>query len=343
MRRRGAVVGRHRPHFARPLEHMRHRGRGRLDRSGFDEQRADAVAIDAEILVAALGNDDFVALRQYAAKAGRILVQAAPEALVGDVDERDQPALAAHVGDLRPLDRVEIGAGRIVAAAVEQRDVAGAALADLGQHVLEADRALSALVIRIFHDLQADGADDRRVIGPARRPQQHSGATVGGRDQLEPQPQRAAAARSLDPGDAVVARMLAEQDRPQQLGKALVAGAAEIGLGHLRIEQPPLGFLHHLEDWRIARGIAENADSDVDLVGPRIGFGHGDQGEQRIADHGRQVGKPPCLGGFGQHAGALSRESRHRESVRRRNRRRRRRRPAPTGRSAHNRQRPLHR
>ena len=96
-RARGAMIGRHRPHFARALEHVRHRRRGRFGDAGLDEQRSDAVAIAAEILVAALRDDHFVARARMQAQAERILVEPAAEALVGDVDERHQPALGDHV------------------------------------------------------------------------------------------------------------------------------------------------------------------------------------------------------------------------------------------------------
>ena len=56
--------------------------------------------------------------------AERVLVQPASEALVGDVDQRDQAALDDHTRDLAPLILAEVGAGRVVAAAVEQGDVA---------------------------------------------------------------------------------------------------------------------------------------------------------------------------------------------------------------------------
>ena len=62
-----AMVGRHRPHLARALKDVRHRGRGRFGATGLDEQRTDAVAIDAEILVAALRDDDLVARRRASA------------------------------------------------------------------------------------------------------------------------------------------------------------------------------------------------------------------------------------------------------------------------------------
>ena len=109
------------------------------------------------------------------------------------------------------------------------------------------------------------------------------------------------------PGDPLVVGMLAEQDRPQQLGEALVAGAAEIGLGLLRIEQPLLGFLHHLEDRRVAGAVAEHADADVDLVRPRIGVARGRSAQaanrsRRAED--RRVPLPSRR--FGQHGMAIS-------------------------------------
>ncbi len=93
-----------------------------------------------------------------------------------------------------------------------------------------------------------------------------------------------------------------------KLGEALVAGAPEIGFGLLRFEQDALGLLDDLAGSASARAVAEHADADVDLVGPRIGIAHGDQLQQRIALHGRQVGQPAGARiGFGQHAVRLAR------------------------------------
>ena len=69
-------------------------------------------------------------------------------------------------------------------------------------------------------------------------------------------------------------------NRPEQLGEPFVTGTAEIGLGFLMVDEPLLGFLHHLQDWRIAFAIAEYADADIDLVGARIGVSQRDQREQ---------------------------------------------------------------
>ena len=66
--------------------------------------------------------------------------------------------------------------------------------------------------------------------------------------------------------------MLTEQDRAKQLGEAFVAGASEIGLALLRVVKPLLGLLDDLQDRRVARAVAKDFDSDVDLVRPRIGL-----------------------------------------------------------------------
>ena len=51
-----------------------------------------------------------------------------------------EAALDDHFGDLAPLVLLEIGAGRVVAAAVEQGDVARLAARERVDHLLEADR-----------------------------------------------------------------------------------------------------------------------------------------------------------------------------------------------------------
>jgi hypothetical protein len=55
------MIGRHRPHFARDLDDMVHRPLGLVRAAGLEQQRTDPVAINAEILVAALGDHDFIA------------------------------------------------------------------------------------------------------------------------------------------------------------------------------------------------------------------------------------------------------------------------------------------
>ena len=89
-----------------------------------DEQRAEPVAIAAEILVAALRDDRLLGRLDHQPRPGRIGLQAVAEALIGEIDEGDEAARGDDVRDRAPLVHVEIGAGRIVAAAVQQDEIA---------------------------------------------------------------------------------------------------------------------------------------------------------------------------------------------------------------------------
>ena len=271
---------------------MAHGVGGRLAPSGLDEQGADAVTINSEILVAALPDQHFVARRKDPAQTRRILIESAAQTLIGDVDERQQPALDNGPVDVGPLPGIEIGAGRIVAAAVEQDDIARAATLDRGHHRVEADAAAGAIVIGIFDRFELDAVNDRLVVGPGRCAENDPRLRVGRGDQLEAEPQRAASARSLQPGDAVVGGMLAEHDRPQQLGEQSVAGAAEIALAVLRLPQPLLGCLDRAQDRGAANAVTIDAYADIDFLRALVGIGEADQLQQRIALDRRKVGNP---------------------------------------------------
>gem|GEM_PF-6392183 len=53
-------------------------------------------------------------------EAGNILIEAAAEPLIGEIDERQQAALGQQRGDLHPLRFAQDAAGRIVAACMQQ-------------------------------------------------------------------------------------------------------------------------------------------------------------------------------------------------------------------------------
>ena len=97
---------------------MRHRPGGRFGIAGLDPQRADTVAIDAEILVAAVRGNDLIANVEQPEQSLGILFEPAREALVGDVDERQQATLGDDPRDFGELLVAQVGASWIVAAAV---------------------------------------------------------------------------------------------------------------------------------------------------------------------------------------------------------------------------------
>lgn len=103
------------------------------------------------------------------------------------------------------------------------------------------------------------------------------------RDQLEAEPERAAAARSLNTRNLVVIGKVAEENRTDQLGKTLVACTPEVGLGLLGLEQDALGILDHREDGSATDTVAKDADADVDFLRPRISVAERNQLKERVA------------------------------------------------------------
>ena len=173
-----------------------------------DEEVAEPVAIAAEILVAALRDQRLLGRLDDQPRARRVGLEPVAEALIGEVDERDQAALRDQVGDRAPLVQVEIGAGRIVAAAVEQDEIArlGAARARPSSGRSRSSRLVPG-VIRI-----GDHLDARRRRSAAHdwarsaRRRRCAPCGLAARDQLGAEPQRAAAARRLQADDPVVVR-----------------------------------------------------------------------------------------------------------------------------------------
>src|SRR5258708_28602103 len=143
MHRGGAMVRRHRPHFPSALQDMSHCGLGRLSGASFHEERANPVAVNADILVAALGNYDFIAGIEHQPNAKRIFTKAPPETLVGDIDKRNDAPLLHYLDNFAPLILTKIRARRVVATAVKESDVTGLGAAQRLDHIFKPNDPLS--------------------------------------------------------------------------------------------------------------------------------------------------------------------------------------------------------
>ena len=107
--------------------------------AGKNVESADAVAVKAKILVAGISDERLVHRIENETHRRRVLVEAVAQALVGEIDEGDQFARGENLGDFLPLIRREAHAGRIVAAAVQQHDVARLRGAERVAHAVEID------------------------------------------------------------------------------------------------------------------------------------------------------------------------------------------------------------
>src|SRR4029453_15270429 len=85
--------------------------------------------------------------------------------------------------------------------------------------------------------------------------------------------------------DTFVIGMPTKHDWAQQFSIAPVAEATDVALGLLALPQQLLRRFDGPQYRRVAGAVAIDANSELDLVRPRIGIGHGDQREQRIALH----------------------------------------------------------
>ena len=94
------------------------------------------------------------------AQASCVFIPAATHALIGQIDQRHQPACAELLRNVRPELRCGIHTGGIVAAAVQQYRVARPGIAQRIQHTVK--------VIIERHDLQPRGGEYRCVIRPRR-------------------------------------------------------------------------------------------------------------------------------------------------------------------------------
>ena len=279
--RRRAVIGRHRPGRAGQRIAVREDRRklARLLRHHVD--RADAVAVEAEILVAAIGDDRLGHFGEDPAYAVGIPLHPLAEALVGKVEQRQHAVLRDELGDLVPFGRRIVDAGGIVAAAVEQDRIARRRIAQRGAQRFHIRRAVGRGVLEIPR-LEPEVLQDLRVVGPARRTHQHF-ADARPLGQRRRQPYRAGAAGGLHALNPALHRgIFAEHERHQRMDELHVALGAEISFRILFLDQLALGRLDRTEHRRAALAGAVDADAEVDLVGPRVLVVQLDQREQRV-------------------------------------------------------------
>ena len=97
-----------------------------------------------------------------------------------------------------PLVAVEVSAGRVVAAAVQQDSVARLGGLKRVDHRLEVDPAGVAVVIGIKDGGMARARDHRFVIGPGGCAYEDPAARVQGGDELEGEAERTTAAGRLE-------------------------------------------------------------------------------------------------------------------------------------------------
>ena len=232
-------------------------------------QGAYAVPVQAEILGTGVGDQHLrhcSGQGQYATGVG---FQSVTQALVGEIHQRHEAPLHGHPGHLPPLLRAQVGAGGVVAAAVQQYHVLRPQSGQGLQHLLEQYAVTLVVVIRILLHGQAGLAQQRNMVGPGGSAQPEVGARLPAVDEFAGQAQGAGTARCGGrAGTAFLqGRMPGAQDqRLDVFAERRIAGDGGIGLGGFRLQTDCFRLLHRGEDGGVAVFGLVYAGAQVDLV-----------------------------------------------------------------------------
>ena len=233
-------------------------------------QDAGAFAVDAEILRAACGDQHFGAARGDRARGGGIGLEPVAEALIGDVDHRQRANVVHQRNHRLPFRAGQVGAGGVVAAAMQQHHVARAKPGQIGHHAIEIDAAGFAVEIAVADGFDPQMLEDAEVVGPCRVRHENPRLRVGHVNEIEGLAHRAGAARRGDGGDVVARDGIAQHEADHRVRKRGITRQPGIGLGGFLVPPAALGFLDGAHDRGHALRVLVDADAEVDLVVARI-------------------------------------------------------------------------
>src|SRR3990167_2196482 len=285
-----AVGGRRRPQIARDKRQLAAHVLQLRRSFGADDQRAGALAVQAEILRAGTGDQQLGQLGGKQAHGKGVLLQAIAKTLVGEVDQRQQLAGFYHLQHALPVTRGEVEAGGVVAAGVQQHHIAFGHVGEGGDHRLDIQLVVRA-DIGVMADAQAGGSKDALVDRPGRIAQPDATARQAVGDKVRTQAQRTGAARRLGGASAFGQQRAvgAQYQLAKQVAKQWVAVAADIALSCFAFHQPLFGELYRAWNWRQSLSVLVHAHAQIQLGRVAVSAVGVHQAENRVARHSHNV------------------------------------------------------
>ena len=140
---------------------------GFLGRGTDDAESSGAFAVETHALGEGVGDKKIQALVSQQAYSEGIRLQAVRETLVGEVQERDQLAVAQNGGQVGPFGWGQIRAGWVMTADVQQHDALRGQRADGAPHGVESHAAVW-VVVGVGLDRNIGTFKYRAVIVPGR-------------------------------------------------------------------------------------------------------------------------------------------------------------------------------
>ena len=275
------VIGREAVILAVQIGHRALRHLAGVIVAGQRHQDAGPFAIDAEIL-GTRGRDQHLGQAHGDhPRGGGVFQKPVAETLIGKVDQRRGAGLFQHLGNGVPLFRRRVGAGRVVAAAMQQHHIALPGATDPLQHRLEGDATGGIVEIGIHLVSLTHEVQDRDMVRPGRVRDMDHRIRVGHAHQFQRLPNGPGAADRADRGNAAAGH-IAQHQRGHRGAIFLGPGEAGIGLAVLALPDLLLGRLDRAHDRRQPGRVLVDTDPEVDLALPRIGLEFAHQGQDLV-------------------------------------------------------------
>ena len=271
-----------------------------LDHDGFagvrghDVQTAGAFAVETEVLRAGGGDHEGETFGGEEARRKGVLVKAAAEALVGDVEEREEISFLDDFDHFLPLFMREVHTRRVVAAGVKENNRADIKRLEGGLHGIEVHETRCLVVVRILGHFETGVLEERDVVAPGR---------IGDDGLLKAehvmredgtQTQSARAAKRLDRADAPGENRFGFGAEDELLNGAAVGGQAghrDVAVGSAAVNQTLFRFGNRLHERKLAFFVKEDTDAEIDLFRTRVILEEFVEAENGIIGRGLQRGK----------------------------------------------------
>ena len=229
-----------------------------------------------------------------------ILFDTAGKALIGEVKQRQPAGSSTLLGQCAPLISGRVDTGRVVAAAVQQHQIACLHFSQRGLHGGKVETLAGRIVVLVPLDGKASSLEHADVVGPGGIGDPDSLGQTVAHHELGGDAQGTGTARrlsSLGPAAGDQRRIVPEQQLLHDAAIFDIAFDTEVILGLLVGQELLLGFLDAVENGGGTGLILVDPDPQVDLVAARVsteGFG---QAQDRIRWGGNNLFKHgiPCI------------------------------------------------
>ena len=193
--------------------------------------------------------------------------------MVRQVQKRNQLAAKQQIGHCLPLRGIQVRAGGVMAAGMNQHDITLGGPLEALQHGLEKQFMSGSRVVRIPLEFEPAASQQGSMVPPGRVAQIYGSFGRGRLDEFRSHSQGAAAARALKcPGAPLFTRCMTGAKHQFLQGRVefLAAGSADVGFGGLGGQNLSFRPANAFQNRRVARQITINAHPEVDLMLERI-------------------------------------------------------------------------